>query len=298
MSDIKGIDVSSWQGDIDWKKVKAAGIEFTMIRACKGTKPDLMFEKNIRGAMEQGISCGVYLYSIASTKAEAILEAKAIIAMIKPYEIVYPVAFDIEDIIQHGLTDEVRTDLVESFCKEIKGAGYHTCMYTSLSWITTMFQLTRLETIDKWVAQWSGSQPKFEATSLWQYSSKGKIDGIAGDVDLDISYKSYKKDIPKSPEPTKEVKPQQQVKVDKPADKSIALKAGTKLVLKSDSIIYMTADSDKKAKVISGNYWIYDGKEINGRIRITNSMGKVNQLPVGDNVTGFIEIKEAQKLRI
>ena len=190
----KGIDVSRWQGNVNWKKVKQDGIEFVMLgigryRNGQGI-PDPMFEYNIQNALEQGIHVGVYLYSEAANEEEAREEADFVLDQIDGYKISYPVAFDIEDDIHRKMTTKQRTDIAIAFLEVIEEAGYYPMIYASESWFNDSMDLSRLTRYDKWVARW-GSSIAFQPLSMWQYSSTGRVDGISGDVDLDYSYKDY-----------------------------------------------------------------------------------------------------------
>lgn len=195
----KGIDVSRWQGDIEWEKVKDDGIEFVMLgigryRSGQGI-PDPLFEHNMQQALAQGIHVGVYLYSEAKNEEEAREEAKFVLEQIDGYKISYPVAFDIEDDIHRNMTTKQRTDITIAFLEVIEKAGYYPMIYASESWFNSSMDLARLRKYDKWVARW-GSFVAFEPLSMWQYSSTGRVKGISGNVDLDYSYKDYAKIIP------------------------------------------------------------------------------------------------------
>lgn len=192
----KGIDVSRWQGTIDWAKVKADGVEFAMIgigryQNGKGI-PDTMFDTNMKNALAQGIKVGVYLYSQASTVEEARNEADFVLDQIDGYKISYPVAFDIEDDVHKSMTNKQRTDITIAFLEVIEEAGYYPMIYASESWFNSSMDLSRLTKYDKWVARWA-STVSFGPLSMWQYSSTGKVSGISTYVDLDYSYKDYSK---------------------------------------------------------------------------------------------------------
>lgn len=192
----RGIDVSKWQGKVNWEQVKDDGIKFVMLglgryRNGKGY-PDPYFKYNIEGALKQNIKVGVYLYSEATTVAQAKAEAKYVLGQIEGYKISYPVAFDIEDSSQQRLTTKQRTDITIAFLQIIEDAGYYPMIYASQNWFNTSMDLGRLEKYDKWVACWS-SKVSFTPTSIWQYSSTGRVKGISGAVDLDVSYKDYSK---------------------------------------------------------------------------------------------------------
>ncbi|MDO4345699.1 MAG: GH25 family lysozyme [Eubacteriales bacterium] len=194
----KGIDVSQWQGEIDWKQVKAEGIDFVMLgigryRDGKGI-PDPRFEYNMKNALENNIKVGVYLYSEAASEEEAREEADFVLDQIDGYKISYPVAFDIEDDIHKKMTTKQRTDITIAFLEVIEEAGYYPMIYASESWFNSSMDLARLTKYDKWVARWAKTV-SFKPLSMWQYSSTGKIKGISANVDLDYSYRDYSKII-------------------------------------------------------------------------------------------------------
>ena len=188
---ITGIDVSRWQGTLDWKKVKEAGIGFAIIRAAAGLKEDVKFRENLRGAVAAGIPAGAYLYSLAKTKAEARREAELLLKLVEGEELSYPLVYDIEDEVQAGLSREARTELVEAFCGKIEAAGRYAMVYGSKSWLEGYFLPERLNRYDKWVAQWSGKLTYTGSYGIWQQSNTGRVDGIAGNVDLNVTEKDY-----------------------------------------------------------------------------------------------------------
>lgn len=281
MAQFNGIDVSKYQGNIDWAKVKQSGIEFAMIRVGSSTNIDVNFVNNIKGASAQGIKCGCYLYSYATNVSQANDEADFVIKTIKPYNIIYPVAFDIEDSVQSNLTKAQITDIIVAFCSKIKAAGYIPAIYSSLSWFNTKFDLSRIATYDKWIAAWRSTPPTFEGGyAIWQNSDSGNVLGISGSVDTDISYKDYGSQV------------NTQTSSTTPTTTPTTTKkytAGTKLTLKNVTL-YSSATSNIKQGVLNGSYWIYDGVVINNRLRITNSANKVNKQPLAQNVTGFVNV--------
>lgn len=204
ITSIPGIDVSEHQGDIDWQKVKEAGIEFAIIRIGYRTYGggditlDTTFEKNLRNADEAGIKVGVYFYSQAITPEEAIEEADVVIDAIDPYNITYPVVFDWELIYNDSArTDKISVDsLAESciaFCERVKSAGYTPMIYQNKN--TSMFKLDlpRLQDYDFWLAEYNDKPTYYYDYQMWQYSSSGKIPGVDGDVDLNIAFKDFSK---------------------------------------------------------------------------------------------------------
>ncbi len=185
----KGIDVSSWQQDIDWKQVKKSGIKFAMIRCGYGKSSnqiDRKFHNNIKQAQNAGIDVGVYHYSYAQSTDDALEEAKSCIKIIKDYKLQYPVAFDIEDPSIEKLDKRIKTDICDTFCTYIQEQGYKTCIYTNPNWLKNHLYYNELfPKFDLWLAHWGVEKPSFPCI-MWQYSSKGQIDGINTYVDLNV----------------------------------------------------------------------------------------------------------------
>ena len=193
---IKGIDVSVWQGVIDWQSVKDAGVQFAIIRSSSGPRVDKMFDYNITEAQKAGILVGVYHYCYALTPEEAREEAQHFINTIAPYRIDYPVMFDFEDNSQVKLGKEMLTQIAEAFLSELKKYGYYPMIYSYRNWLQNLLDMDRLSNYDVAVAEWNVAAPNYDRPyGIWQYSCKGQISGIEGDVDLDICYKDYAKII-------------------------------------------------------------------------------------------------------
>lgn len=193
-----GIDVSKYQGDIDWEKVAAAGVQFVIIRAgYRGSVTgalvqDPYFEQNIKGALAAGLEVGVYFFTQAVTEAEAVEEASAVVSMVSDYELKLPIYIDSEGAGGNGRADglnkETRTLVCEAFCQTAKNAGYNSGVYASRNWLYNNLDMSRLEKFEVWDAEYV-SVPKYTGYyTMWQHSSKGKVDGIQGNVDLDIYY--------------------------------------------------------------------------------------------------------------
>lgn len=193
--EFKGIDVSKWNGNIDWQKVKGAGINFAIIREGYGKKSptqiDKKFKENIEGAKNAGINTGVYHYSYADSTNDAVNEAQFCLENIEGYALEYPVVFDFEDKEMLKLTNRQRTDICRAFCEEIEKAGYYVMIYANPNWLKSyLYSDELLKDFDLWLAHWGVEKPSYSC-GIWQYSSTGKIDGINGNVDLNISYKNY-----------------------------------------------------------------------------------------------------------
>ena len=197
----KGIDVSSFNGDIDWKKVSKTDVEFAIIRAgLRGSTEgkislDNNFEKIMNGALDNGIPVGVYFFTQAVNTDEAVEEAKFLLEAISDFDVDYPVVLDVEKL--KGRTDnmsvEERTDCAIAFLDEIEKSGYKTMIYGNLNTLFMMLDLKRLEKYDKWFAYYIYPVYYPYEFTIWQYTDKGKIDGIQGDVDINICLEDYVK---------------------------------------------------------------------------------------------------------
>ena len=188
---IKGIDVSKWQGVIDFAKVKNTGIDFAIIREGYGKdQTDKKFEQNYSNAKNVGLNVGVYHYSYADSVEDAKKEAQFCISNLKNKQLEYPIVFDIEDKEQLKLNNRQRTDIVKAFCDELEKNGYYAMYYCNLNWFKNYLNKNDLAKYDLWLAQWNGDKPSYSC-GIWQYSSAGKINGISGNVDLNVSYKDY-----------------------------------------------------------------------------------------------------------
>ncbi len=197
---VKGIDVSSWQGDIDWDKVKDSGIDFVMIRC--GFRNlvndeihiDKLFYYNIGEANRVGIPVGVYFYSTAINEREVLEEATFVLNLIKDYDVQYPVAYDFEMFNENrtvGLSDIVINDNAVKFLDYISAHGYIGMLYTNLSSLNKHWNLNKFDGYRIWYAQYI-DKATYEGTyDMWQYADNGRIDGIVGNVDLNESYYAY-----------------------------------------------------------------------------------------------------------
>jgi GH25 family lysozyme M1 (1,4-beta-N-acetylmuramidase) len=283
-----GIDVSKWQGRIDWNLVKADGIQFAMIRATYGwgkENVDCFFNTNYECATRAGIPVGAYHYSYARTPEEAIKEAEHCYSVIKGKAFSYPIAYDMEESVVASLGKKRISQIAKAFCEKMEDYGYYVCIYANKHWLENYFEDEIFDNYDIWLAQWT-NRPTFEKVyGIWQKSPKGTVNGIKGYVDLNESYKHYPS-IMKANGLNGVTKGSPSKKTHKPAPKNYAM--GEKVTLKHTKI-YSASTSTMEMNVISGDYYIYDDKVINGRMRITNSKDKVNKKPTGQNVTGYVE---------
>lgn len=200
---IKGIDVSKHNGNIDWNKVKNDGVKFAIIRGGYGNSYiDPKFKENIEGAIKSGINIGVYWFSYATNTTKAKEEAKKCLEVLKQYKnkITYPVFFDFEyDSVNYAkkqgvtITKTLASNMANVFLKEIKEAGYIPGMYTNLDFSNRYFTSEVLNDYDTWIAQYYSKCTYSGKYTIWQYSEKGSVAGINGNVDLNYCYKEYKK---------------------------------------------------------------------------------------------------------
>ena len=197
--EIKGIDVSKWQGEIDWAKVKSAGINFAMIRIGYGGPDgdcalDPLFKANVEGALAAGVDVGCYIYSYAQSVAAAKKEAEFAVKQAEQYKgrILYPIAFDIEDKSQTALGKSALTAMADAACSAIEAAGWYASIYCNKNWATNYLDMAALAKYDLWLAEWRDAPSYTGHTfNIWQYSNKGRVSGISGHVDLDIAYMDF-----------------------------------------------------------------------------------------------------------
>ena len=193
----KGIDVSKWNGDIDWKSVKDAGADYVIIRAGFGSSTvDEKFYQNIKGARDAGLKIGIYWFSYATSVEKAKAEAQKCIEVISEFKenITYPVFFDYEyasrDYAEKQgvtVTKELATEMANTFINTIKSAGYPTGLYTNKDFGNKYFSEDIINSNNLWVAQYANKNTYGRAYDMWQYTEKGKIAGVSGDVDLNYT---------------------------------------------------------------------------------------------------------------
>lgn len=194
----KGIDISEHNGNINMEKIKKSGIEFIILRLGYGKNSnqiDKNFKINYEKAIKNNIPIGVYLYSYATNISDSKEEAKLVLDNIKGLKVEYPIFIDMEDADNYkskrNVSNETCIDICETFCQEIENAGYYVGIYANLDWLNNKINNSKLDKFDKWVAQWNNRCTYKKEYGMWQYSSKGKVEGIAGNVDLNYSLKDY-----------------------------------------------------------------------------------------------------------
>lgn len=189
----RGIDVSKYQGDINFKKVKDSGVEFAIVRIGYGqyeSQKDEKFERNYEGFKEVNIPIGVYLYSYATSVVDARKEAEVVLKWLNGRELNLPVYYDIEDKSQVNLGKKVLTSMCETFCDTIEKAGYWAGIYANKYFFTTYLDYEKLqEKYTIWVAQYNDTNTYRGKYDMWQYTSSGKVNGISGNVDMNILYR-------------------------------------------------------------------------------------------------------------
>mgnify|MGYP003191996460 FL=1 len=160
---------------------------------------DTSFNTYTTNAIKNNIDVGVYFYSQALNKEEAIEEANYVLTLVKPYNITYPIAIDVEAIEndsfrQENLSASELTDVIIAFCDTIKAAGYTPLIYSNLLYFMDNVELERLEGYDKWFAGYQTASPYYPYKyAMWQYTSTGSINGVSGNVDINIAMKNLKK---------------------------------------------------------------------------------------------------------
>jgi GH25 family lysozyme M1 (1,4-beta-N-acetylmuramidase)/uncharacterized protein YjdB len=194
-----GIDVSRHNGTIDWNAVKASGVDFVIIRCgYRGSSTgalieDQNFKTNIKGATAAGLKVGVYVFSQAINEVEAVKEASLAVSLVKGYNLTYPIFIDTESSGGRGdaIDKATRTSVVNAFCQTVIAGGYKAGIYASKTWFESNLNMSSVGNYRIWLAQYAATPTYKSKYDMWQYSSKGKISGINGNVDLNYSYLGY-----------------------------------------------------------------------------------------------------------
>jgi GH25 family lysozyme M1 (1,4-beta-N-acetylmuramidase) len=197
---IKGIDVSSFQGGINWDAVKSAGYNFAMLKLGIGddlkNQDDKLFSYNVKECERVGLDWGAYLYSYALDIEDAQSEAQHILRVLKGLNPTYPIALDMEDAdgykSKNGMpSNDMLVNICETVLSTLENAGYYACLYASKSWFENQLCSPELDCYDKWVAQWSDKCTYVGSYGMWQYTDNESVSGIGGHVDADVAYKDY-----------------------------------------------------------------------------------------------------------
>lgn len=187
-----GIDVSRWQGQIDWKNVKT---DFAIIQAGFGrevSQKDSQFENNYNGCKANNIPCGAYWYNYAKTPEDAEKEAAACLEIIKGKKFEYPIYYDVEEQTVLNLGKARVSAIIRAFLKKVESAGYFVGLYMAASHLNSYVEDDIKKRYAVWVAHINTNKPSYSGTyGIWQYSWEGRINGISGDVDTDYAYVDY-----------------------------------------------------------------------------------------------------------
>lgn len=270
----KIIDVSTWQGNIDWSKVKADGVQGAIIRAGFGkvaSQKDNKFERNYTNAKAVGMPIGAYWYSYATSVVDAKKEAEVCLSILKGKQFEYPIYYDLEDPSMTGCGKSVLTQIATTFCETLESAGYYVGIYSNPNWLKNYLNYNTVKKYTLWLAHWGVSEPSYEC-GLWQYSSSGSVSGISGRVDMNWGYQDFPTEIKngkfngfgEAAEPVQPVKP---VKPSKPATSNgfkvgdtVRVKKGAK-TYDGGSLASFVYDRDHKISELSGDRAVitYDG---------------------------------------
>lgn len=198
MTEIKGIDVSKWQGKIDWDAVKADGVQFAILRAGFGgdleSQDDVYFERNVSECVRLGIPYGVYIYSYADRVEDSVSEANHMIRLLKGKKPEWPVFYDLEDANTTGkCSNATILEIAKTFTEKLEAAGYVVGIYANKYWNTTKLTDKWYDTKPRWIAQYNSKCTYNGKYDIWQYSSSGKVNGIKGGVDMNIAYTDLSK---------------------------------------------------------------------------------------------------------
>lgn len=270
----KIIDVSTWQGNIDWSKVKADGVQGAIIRAGFGnvaSQKDNKFERNYTNAKAVGMPIGAYWYSYATSVADAKKEAEVCLSILKGKQFEYPIYYDLEDPSMTGCGKSVLTQIATTFCETLESAGYYVGIYSNPNWLKNYLDYNTVKKYTLWLAHWGVSEPSYKC-GLWQYSSSGSVSGISGRVDMNWGYQDFPTEIKNGKfngfgEASKPVQPVEPSKPSKPATSNgfkvgdtVRVKKGAK-TYDGGSLASFVYDRDHKISELSGDRAVitYDG---------------------------------------
>lgn len=296
---MQGIDVSKHQGNVNWSHVKTDGVKFAIIRAGYGkeiSQKDSQFENNYAGCKSNGIPCGVYWYSYAMSEAEAKQEAEVCLQIIKGKTFEFPIYFDIEKKKQFALGKTKCTAIANAFLETVEKAGYWVGLYSSKSALENYFTKEIRERYAVWVAHYGVTKTTYSCQyGMWQKSSTGKVYGISGNVDMNECYVDYEKSIKNSGLNGFSVKNSSSSgsgsgcatsSGNSSATHGVAstskIKAGYKIQLNKMEL-FVSSDATNCSNILTGFYYVTDGKIVNGRFRISAKPGGA--------VTGWIDKK-------
>ena len=193
---VKGIDVSYWQGDVDFKSVKESGISFVILRIGTSYGKDSTFDKNYKNARENGLDVGCYFYTYSKDVQTAQKDAEDVISWIGDKQLQYPVYFDIEDPSLESLPKSDKMAICETFREKVSDAGFLVGLYANSYWLNDLLDKeVCYNNYEIWLANWTNTglpdKDMSELCSVWQYTGNGVVVGVKGSVDLDVSYYDY-----------------------------------------------------------------------------------------------------------
>ncbi|MBU9729174.1 GH25 family lysozyme [Diplocloster modestus] len=195
-----GVDVSDNQDRIIWPEVAEGGVQFAILRTVRGSgKTDYQFEANYTGCQDAGIPIGGYKYSYATSVTQARSEADQVVTLLAGRKLELPIWFDMEDKCQRGLSRGRLADIANIFISAIRTAGYQAGIYCNLDWYKNVLPVSSINTVDWWIARYGSNngraeerfKPSISGMSGWQYTSRGRVPGISGNVDCNILYRAY-----------------------------------------------------------------------------------------------------------
>ncbi|AOH54590.1 hypothetical protein ABE28_009535 [Peribacillus muralis] len=192
MTHIKGIDVSHWQGSINWGRVAKDGVQFVFIKATEGTKYSKLsyFKENAPEALAAGLKVGAYHYAKFSTAAEARAEAAYFLIAVSSFALNYPLVLDLEEN-KKAAGKHALTDAALAFLEAVEEAGHTAMLYTGKSFLENALDESRLTKYPLWIARYNSKLGR--STDIWQHSDSGNVDGIRTKVDLNIAYRDFSK---------------------------------------------------------------------------------------------------------
>ena len=290
---MRGIDISKHNGVVNWAQVKADGVQFAILRAGYGkeaSQKDTQFEANYIGCKAQGIPCGAYWYSYATTPAEARQEAAVCLNIIKGKTFEYPIYFDIEEPSVLAKGKAACTAIAKVFLETVEKAGYFAGIYSSKAHLENCITEELRARYAVWVAHYGVDKTTYHGQyGIWQKSSTGKIYGISGNVDVNECYVDYPTAIKKKglngfkAASAKPAKPAQAA----PAKKWVK---GQAVKIRSNTPLFANETATTpSARLSAGTYYIYDGVPCKlGRYRITTTAASCGKKPAGKYVTGYV----------
>lgn len=290
---MKGIDVSKHNGNVNWSHVKADGVKFAIIRAGYGkeiSQKDPQFENNYAGCKSNGIPCGAYWYSYAMSEAEALQEAVVCLKVLSGKTFEFPIYYDIEEKKQFALGKAKCSAIAKAFLETLEKSGYWVGIYSSKSFLSTYFTDEIRTNYAVWVAQYNTRCTYCGQYGIWQKSSTGKVYGVSGNVDMNecfIDYSTMIKNAKKNgfsggANTANSVSNSVNAVTSHGVASTSKIAAGYKIQL-DHMELFASSDAKNRSNVLTGFYFIVDGKIINGRFRISTRQG--------GSVTGWIDKK-------